>query len=212
MNLLTGSLTTLSNLLGMQGNKTQYELYKEQAREYVRAARDQADLIKKEGMIALRNMQYRNVQARGQEKLAIGAKGGQLSGTNLDVLVRQEKIRLMDETTLKANYTNQAMLELNKGYQSAASAYGAMASKAEADKAAVWAAVFKGAEAYVAGTVRDMKEVSSVENAFALEEYKHNKQLEYLKSFYKVPNEEGTLKLNNTEDSSDTGTTINIFP
>lgn len=197
-NLLPAAFTTFSNLLSLQGNKSQYELYKEQAREYVKAARDQAALIEKEGAIALRNMQYKNAQLRGQEKLAVAAKGGQMSGSNLDVLVRQEKIRLMDETTLKANYVNQAMLELNKGYQAAAGAYGTMATKASADKASVWASLLKGAEVYVASTVRDIKELKAVENQWAMLEYQRDTTKLFYDEQYKLPDDK--LKIAPSEE------------
>lgn len=210
-NLLPAAFTTLSNLMSLQSNKTQYELYKEQAREYIKAARDQAALIEKEGAIALRNMQYKNVQIRGKEKLAVAAKGGQLSGSNLDVLVRQEKIRLMDEATLKANYTTQAMLELNKGYQAAAGAYGSMATKAESDKASVWASLLKGAETYVASTVRDIKELKAAENKWEMLEYQRETAKLFYEDQYKLPqNKEKTLQLTSSDEASSFGQQIKI--
>ena len=108
-NVLPAVLTTWSNLLANQGNKTQYELYKEQARSYIDTARQNSELIKNQGEIALMSMRQKHKLERGNDIVRVAARGGNMSGSNLDVAVRKEKIRKMNETILKANYTNQAM-------------------------------------------------------------------------------------------------------
>lgn len=156
-NVLPALLTTWSNLIANTGNKTQYELYKEQAKAYVDAAKDNAQLIKNQGEIALRNLKYKHTLEQGSDVVKAAVSGGGLGGSKIDVILRKEKIRKMDEATLKANYTNQAMLEIVNGYRNAGHVYGTMAQKAQADKWSVLASVLKGVETYVGLSVRDAK-------------------------------------------------------
>ena len=168
-NVLPAVLTTWSNLLANQGNKSSYELYKEQAKNYVDTAKTNADLIRSEGEIALRNLEYKNKLQRGNDVLRIAASNMNLSGSNLDVLVRKEKIRKMNETTLKANYNNQIMMEMVNGYRQAGNTYLNLSAKAKGDKYSAIAAILKGVETYVGLSVRDAK----VEDA-AMKGYAHN--------------------------------------
>ena len=170
-NVLPAVLTTWSNLLSTRGNETEYKLYKQQAKEYIQTARENADLIRSKGEIALRNLEYKDKLERGADIATLGAAGGNMSGTSLDVLVQKEKVRKMDEVTLKANYSNQAMLEIVNGYRQAGNTYGTLAAKANADKWGVWASILKGVEAYVGLQVRDAK----IEKATA-EKAKQTKQ------------------------------------
>lgn len=166
-NVLPAVLTTWSNLLAGQGNKTAYELYKEQAREYVNTAKMNAEDIKRQGEIALRNVRYANKLEQGNDVLRIAAGNGHLSGSNLDVLVRKEKIRKMNETTIRANYANQAMKELVNGYRQAGNTYLTLAGKAKADKYTALASILKGVETYVGLSVRDAKVEDAANKGFA---------------------------------------------
>lgn len=156
-NVLPAVLTTWSNLLNTQGNKTSYELYREQAKNYKETAEQNAKLIEQQGAIALRNLQYKNKLQRGNDVLRIAVSGGNMSGTNLDIVARKEKIRAMNEMALKGNYQNQIMMELSNGYRKAAMTYGELAAKAGADKYGALASILKGLEVYVGLSVRDAK-------------------------------------------------------
>lgn len=156
-NVLPAVLTTWSNLLNTQGNKTSYELYREQAKNYKETAEQNAKLIEQQGAIALRNLQYKNKLQRGNDVLRIAASGSNMSGTNLDIVARKEKIRAMNEMALKGNYQNQIMMELSNGYRKAAMTYGELAAKAGADKYGALASILKGLEVYVGLSVRDAK-------------------------------------------------------
>lgn len=171
-NVLPAVLNTWSNLLANKGNQTSYELYRQQARSYIDTAKDNAELIKNQGAIALRNLQYKNKLERGNDVVRVAAGNGKLSGSNLDVLVRKEKIRKMNEQTVNANYTIQAMLELTNGYRKAANEYGTLAAKAGADKYAALASILKGVETYMGLTVRDAKVQSKEVNAREQAQYK----------------------------------------
>lgn len=183
-NVLPAVLSTWSNLLSTKSSETSYELYRQQARSYIDTAQSNAELIKNQGAIALRNLQYKNKLERGNDIVRVAAGNGKLSGSNLDVLVRKEKIRKMNEQTLNANYTIQAMLELTNGYKKAANEYGALAAKAGADKYAALASILKGVETYMGLTVRDAKVQSKVTNAkeqtdFKVDAEKDNIDYEY---------------------------------
>ena len=162
-NVLPAVLTTWSNLLANQGNKTQYELYKEQARSYIDTARQNSELIKNQGEIALMSMRQKHKLERGNDIVRVAARGGNMSGSNLDVAVRKEKIRKMNETILKANYTNQAMLEMVNGYRQAGNVYGTLRAKASADKWAPLVSILKGVETYVGLQVRDAKVIENMQ-------------------------------------------------
>ena len=161
-NVLPAVLTTWSNLLANRGNKTQYELYKEQANSYVDTARENAKLIKSQGEIALRNLSYKHSLERGNDVVRVAASGTGMGGSNLDVIVRKEKIRKMNEATVRANYTNQAMMEMVNGFRQAGNVYGTLAQKAEGDKWASIASILKGVEVYAALSARDAKIESDV--------------------------------------------------
>lgn len=156
-NVLPAVLTTWSNLLANQGNQTQYELYKQQAKAYVDTARQNAELIKQQGEIELRNLRQKHTLQRGNDMVRIGARGGNMSGSNLDVALRKEKIRKMDELVLKGNYGNQVMQEMVNGYRQAGNVYGTLRAKASADKWLPLVSILKGVETYVGLQVRDAK-------------------------------------------------------
>lgn len=166
-NVLPAVLTTWSNLLGGQGSKTSYQLYKEQAKDYVSTAKQNAELIRSKGEIALRNLVYKNKLERGNDVLRIAASNANLSGSNLDMLVRKERIRKMNETTLKANYSNQIMMEMVNGYRQAGQTYLTLSGKAQGDKYSALAAILKGVETYVGLTVRDAKVEDAAQKGYA---------------------------------------------
>lgn len=158
-NILPAVLSTWSNLIQLQNqtSKDSYSLYKQQAKEYVDAAKKNAQLLENQGMIALRNMQYKEKLERANDVLRVGASNSNLGGTHLDVIVRKEKIRKMNEMALRANYTNQALMELDNGYRQAAQVYGTMYQNAKTVKWGVLNAVLKGVEAYTGLTMRDAR-------------------------------------------------------
>lgn len=183
-NVLPAVLTTWSNLFSTQGNQTQYELYKEQAREYQEQAKLNAELIRNKGEIALRNLVIKDKKERGRDVALVGAKAGNMSGSNLDVIIEKEKMRKMDEVTVKADYTNQAMLELLNGYKQAASTYGVMRAKANADKTSAFASILKGLEVYTTLQVRDAKVDSQAKSNRAIQDYVTQAHIEWLERHY----------------------------
>lgn len=183
-NVLPGVLTTFSNLLGIYGNETQYSLYKQQGQQYITAAKENAELIKQQGEIALRNLEYKNKLGRGQDVVAVAARGGNMSGSNLDVMVQQEKVRKMNENVLKGNYANQAMLELSNGYRQAASVYGQLRAKASSDKWATWASIFKGVEVYIDSAVKDAKVSAQIQQYSNKLDDLNDISIKYLKRRY----------------------------
>ena len=217
-NVLPAVLTTWSNLLANQGNKTQYELYKEQAKSYIDTARQNADLIKQQGEIALRNLRQKHTLQRGNDIVRIAASGGNMSGSNLDVALRKEKIRKMDEAALRGNYGNQVMMEMVNGYRQAGNIYGTLRAKASADKWAPLVAILKGVETYVGLQVRDAKviEHARTKQANITEAYKLviEDQLDRYgtDAFGKVFNdyqiENSSTKINSYENQINTAGTI----
>jgi hypothetical protein len=156
-NVLPAVLTTWANLVESSGNKTQYELYKQQARDYINTAEMNADLIRKEGAIALRNLEYRNKIDRGADIVKVAAAGGNMSGSNLDVMIQKEKVRKMDEQTIRANYANQALTAIYNGYNQAANTYGVLSAEATKNKYSALASILKGVQRYVTSSVEDSK-------------------------------------------------------
>lgn len=200
-NVLPAVLTTWSNLLAVKGHESEYALYREQAKNYKETARMNAELIKSQGEIALRNLVYKDKLERGADVARLGATGGNLSGTNLDVLVQKEKVRKMDEQTLRANYAQQAMLEVYNGYTQAANVYGTMAAKAQGDKYGVWASVFKGLETYVGLSMRDAKVENAVQEGYKRAAYQRDFiDVEYKDDIYKINSDVNKVKGNFEEE------------
>lgn len=156
-NVLPAVLTTWANLVESGSNKTQYELYKQQARDYINTAEMNADLIRKEGAIALRNLEYKNKIDRGADIVKVAAAGGNMSGSNLDVVIQKEKVRKMDEQTIRANYANQALTAIYNGYNQAANTYGVLSAEATKNKHSAWASILKGVQRYITSSVEDSK-------------------------------------------------------
>lgn len=213
-NVLPAVLSTWSNLLSAKGNETSYELYRQQARSYMDTAQSNAELIKNQGAIALRNLQYKNKLEKGNDVVRVAAGNGKLSGSNLDILVRKEKIRKMNEQTLNANYTIQAMLELTNGYRKAANEYGTLAAKAGADKYAALASILKGVETYMGLTVRDAKVQSKITNAkeqtdFKIAAEKDNIDYEYGTGSYPKPKSSNTILSGDGKDYSNEAIILN---
>lgn len=171
-NVLPAVLTTWANLIGAKTPDSEYALYREQAKNYKETARMNAELIKSKGEIALRNLVYRDKLEKGADVSRLGATGGNLSGTNLDVLVQKEKVRKMDEQTLKADFAHQAMMELYNGYGRAADVYGTMAAKATGDKYNVLGALFKGLEVYTQLSMRDADKENRIIEGRRKEQYR----------------------------------------
>lgn len=185
-NVLPAVLTTWSNLLANKGNKTSYELYREQARNYIDTAKKNAELIENQGEIALRNLRYKNKLERGNDVVRVAAGNGNMSGSNLDLLVRKERIRKMNEQTINANFTNQAMMELSNGYRNAAHTYGTLAAKAGADKYSAIASFLKGIETYVGLQVRDAKIESATKNQKEQAVYSADAERQYTNKKYGI--------------------------
>ena len=158
-NILPAVLSTWSNLIQLnnQVSDDSFALYKQQAQQYITTAKKNAQLIENQGAIALRNMQYKEKLERANDVLRVAASNSNLGGTHLDVIVRKEKIRKMNEMALRANYTNQALMELDSGYRQAAQAYGTMYQNARNIKWGVLNSVLKGIETYTGLTTRDAK-------------------------------------------------------
>ena len=162
-NVLPAVLSTWSNLIQLhnQVSNDTFTLYKQQAHSYIENARKNAELIEKQGAIALRRLDYKAKLERANDVLRVAASNSNIGGTHLDVIVRKEKIRKMDEMALRANYTNQAMMELDNGYRQAAQVYGTVYQNARNVKYGVLNSILKGIEAYTGLTVRDAKVAQS---------------------------------------------------
>ncbi len=158
-NVLPAVLSTWSNLIQLhnQVSDDTFALYKQQAHSYIENARKNAELIEKQGAIALRRLEYKAKLERANDVLRVAASSSNIGGTHLDVVVRKEKIRKMDEMALRANYTNQAMMELDNGYRQAAQVYGTVYQNARNVKWGAINAILKGIETYTGLTVRDAK-------------------------------------------------------
>lgn len=162
-NVLPSVLSVWSNLLANQGNKTSYSLYKQQALDFIDNAKENAELIKKKGEIDLRNLRIKHNLEKGDDLAKLGARGGNLSGSNLDVLVQKEKIRKMDEQTLTANTAIQANQEIINGYRQAYTAYGNLRAYSVSNKWSAIASIVKGIETYVGLQARDKMTISNLE-------------------------------------------------
>lgn len=160
-NLLPAAMTTLTNLLGNVGNKTTYELYKEQAKSYVDTARENVKILDEQEAIELRNLRYKNKILRGQDMVSVGAKGGNMTGSNLDIMIQKEKVRLMEEATVQGNYANKRLAEMHNGLTNAANTYGSMRARAGMDKWNIWGSIMKGLEVYVDQSVKDAVTIAS---------------------------------------------------
>lgn len=158
-NVLPAVLSTWSSLIQLQNQTSSdtYSLYKQQAREYIANAKRNADLVKKQEAIALRNLMYQDKVARDNDVLRVAISNSNISGTHLDVIIRKEKLRKMNEMAVRANYENQAAMEMNQGYNQAAQTYGLMYQTGRNVKWGVLDAILKGIGTYTSLTTRDAK-------------------------------------------------------
>lgn len=182
--VLPAFLTAYANLLSTQPSETEYELYKQQAAMYISTAKDNAALIEQQGRIHLRNLMYKNKLERGEDIANIGAKGGNMSGSNLDVVMQKDKVRMMDEMTVITDYTTRAMQERVNGYRQAAGVYGTMYAKASASKTGIVASLLKGLQTYVGLSARDAKVIKDNDNALEFENWRHDTQINSDREYY----------------------------
>ena len=158
-NVLPAVLSTWSDLIQLQNQTAPdtYALYKKQAKEYIAAARRNAALIEKQEAIAIRNLQYQDKLERNNDVLRVAISNSNIGGTHLDVVVRKEKLRKMNEMAVRANYANQAAMELDMGYNRAAQVYGTLYQTGRNVKWGVLNAILKGIGTYTSLTTRDAK-------------------------------------------------------
>ena len=208
-NVLPAVLSTWSNLIQLQNQTASdtYSLYKKQAREYITNARKNADLIKKQEAIALRNLLYQDKIERDNDVLRVAVSNSNISGTHLDVIIRKEKLRRMNEMAVRANYENQAAIEMNQGYNQAAQAYGVMYQTGRNVKWGILDAILKGVGTYTSLTGRDAKVVQNID--LAKESLNVKKALDAAQDAYYyngvVPTRvTPSLSLNNTVESDNT--------
>ena len=184
-NVLPAVLSTWSNLIALnnQVSNDTFALYQKQAKDYVETAKRNARLIENKGAIELRRLEYQEKLERSNDVLHVAASGSNIGGTHLDVVVRKEKIRKMDEMALRANYTIQAMMELDNSYRQAAQVYGAMYQNARNVKWGVLNAILKGFETYTSLTNRDMQvqnNLAAAKGQMVAEDTLKNANLDYL--------------------------------
>jgi len=171
-NVLPAFLSTWSNLIALnnQVSKDSFALYQQQAKDYIETAKKNARMLEKKEAIELRRLEYKEKLERSNDVLRVAASGSNIGGTHLDVVIRKEKIRKMDEMALRANYTLQSMMELDNGYRQAAQTYGAIYQQARNVKWGVLNAILKGVETYTGLTMRDAK----IQNSLAATNQKIN--------------------------------------
>lgn len=186
-NVLPAVLATWSNLLVNKGNESSYALYRQQALEFIHNAEENAELIKSRGEIELRNLVYKHKLEQGEDVAKLGARGGNLSGSNLDVLVQKEKIRKMDEQTVRAGTGVAAMQELVNGYRQAYSTYGTLRAHATSNKYAAWASIFKGIETYFGLQNRDYENIKKREEALRIQQANQEADALYKEKMYGDP-------------------------
>ena len=184
-NVLPAFLSTWSNLIALnnQVSNDTFALYRQQARDYVETAKRNARLIENKGAIELRRLEYKEKLERANDVLRVAASGSNIGGTHLDVVIRKEKIRKMDEMALRANYTLQSMMELDNGYRQAAQVYGTMYQNARNVKWGVLNAILKGVETYTGLTARDARvqnQLATTNKQIDIENTLKNANLDYL--------------------------------
>ena len=154
MDFLKGSssrdmnLTVATSLLSNVASATTYDLYKQQEQEVVRTALVNSKKIQAKGEVELRNLQYQHSQQIGKAINTVAGAGGNLSGSNIDVIMQKKKFALMDEATVQINTSNAAHEVMREGYLSAANYAMQAKIRAQTDKIAAVGALLKGVQTY----------------------------------------------------------------
>jgi hypothetical protein len=141
-------LTALRSIAALPSSGRLYEFYKAQERSAIQAAKATAKSIQMKGDIELRNLKYLNEQKLGKELNKLGSKRGNLSGSNLDVIMFEQKQQLMDQTTLQNKYDMQAANVIRNGYLNSVNLALQAKTQAGTDKLKLLGAVLNGVDKY----------------------------------------------------------------
>lgn len=143
-------LTALRSVAALPSSGRLYEFYKAQERSAIQAAKATAKSIQMKGDIELRNLKYLNEQKLGKELTKVAGKRGNLSGSNLDVIMFEQKQQLMDQTTLQSKYDMQAANVIRNGYLNSVNLALQARTQAGTDKLRLLGAVLNGVDKYFA--------------------------------------------------------------
>lgn len=144
------ALTMMRSLLSLPLSGKLYSYYKAQEIDSINAAKKTADSIRTKGEIELRNLRYQQEQKRGANINRIAGKYGNLSGSNLDVLMFQQKQQLLDQTTVRNSYEMQASNVVRNGYLTSANLALQVGARYTNDNLRFVGAILQGIDKYYA--------------------------------------------------------------
>lgn len=144
------ALTALRGIASLATSGKIYDYYKLQERSSIDAAKATAKSIQMKGEIELRNLQYVHEQKTGKDIAKIAGKRGNLSGSNLDVVMFEKKQQLLDQTTVQNNYEMQEANIIRNGYLNSANLALQASAKAGTDKLRLVGALLQGVDKYYA--------------------------------------------------------------
>lgn len=159
-NWTSALLVTGAHLLANKVPDETYALYKQQEQAIVDTALHNADMVRAQGEVELRNMRIKHDLAMGTDIIKVSGSGGNMSGSFLDALMQQRKYQMMDEKTVIMNTVNQATAIMKEGYNNAISVAMQAKNTAVKEKYGVFSALVAGMGAYLDGALKDKAEAA----------------------------------------------------
>lgn len=154
-NWTSALFATAKNLYANFVPEEAYEIYKKQELEIMNTALANAESVKAQGEVELRNLRYKHDMAMGADIIKVSGSGGNMSGSFLDALIQQRKYQMMDEKTVATNTINQASAIIQEGYRNAANVAIQAQTTAQKQKNGVFGALMAGVDKYFELSFKD---------------------------------------------------------
>lgn len=170
-------LVTGSQLLANKVPDETYDLYKQQEQAIIDAALNNAEMVKAQGEVELRNLRIKHDMAMGTDIIKVSGSGGNMSGSFLDALMQQRKYQMLDEKSVITNTVNQATAIMKEGYNNAMSVAIQAQNTAVKEKYGVYSALLAGFGTYVQSALKDKTEAARQDaNNETLDRTKQNRE------------------------------------
>lgn len=159
-NWTSALLVTGAHLLANKIPDETYDLYKQQEQAIIDTALNNAEMVRAQGEVELRNLRIKHDMAMGTDIIKVSGSGGNMSGSFLDALMQQRKYQMLDEKSVITNTINQSTAIMKEGYNNAISVAMQAKNTAVKEKYGVFSALVAGMGAYLDGALKDKTEAA----------------------------------------------------
>lgn len=198
---VTGLFSAFAALSSFFSASAVQQYYQRQEQEYIRNAEEQARRLQLKGDIALRNLRYEHKLEQGTNEIAVAAAGGNLSGSNLDMLAQNHKYNVLDERTQQIETLWAVSDAKRSGFVNAISTAGNAQATAYKSQSNAWKALANYVQGVSSGLLADKRADDTNKSRAQIAIYDYQRGQEFNNWYYNDSLlDMDTLKINNTPD------------